>query len=80
MNWNILVARGEESKRDSLSSGERNGNSLNRHMFHIAGSWEKGERKFNSIEVILDKVDDYYTIEGESPVIEKMIHESFHPE
>ena len=29
-NWNILVARGRESKRDSPSSGERRGNSLNR--------------------------------------------------
>ena len=80
MNWNILVARGEESKRDSLSSGERNGNSLNRNMFHIAGSWEKEERRFNSIEVILDKVAESYTIEGESPVIEKVTHESFYPE
>ena len=49
-------------------------------MFHIAGSWEKRERKFNSIEVILDKVAESYTIEGESPVIEKMIHASFYPE
>ena len=29
-NWNILVARGRESKRDSPSSGERRGTSLNR--------------------------------------------------
>ena len=29
VNWNILVTRGKESKSDSLSSGERNGTSLN---------------------------------------------------
>ena len=29
VNWNILVTRGRESKSDSLSSGERNGTSLN---------------------------------------------------
>ena len=29
VNWNILVTRGKESKSDSLSSGERNGISLN---------------------------------------------------
>ena len=29
VNWNISVAGGEESNRDSLSSGERKGNSLN---------------------------------------------------
>ena len=80
MNWNILVARGEESKRDSLSSGERNGNSLNRHILHMTGSWEKKERKFNSIVVILDKVAESYTIEGESPVIERVTHEFFYPE
>jgi len=28
-NWNILVPGGKESKNDSLSSGERMGNSLN---------------------------------------------------
>ena len=44
------------------------------------GSWEKEERMFTSIEVILDKVAESYTIEGESPVIEKMTHESFNPE
>lgn len=38
VNWNILVAEGKESKRDSLSSGERNGNSLNQ-VFNL-GSWE----------------------------------------
>jgi len=30
VNWNISVTRGEENKSDSLSSGERNGKSLNR--------------------------------------------------
>jgi hypothetical protein len=49
-------------------------------LLHVVGSWEKEERKFTSIEVILDKVAESYTIEGESPVIEKMTHESFNPE
>jgi hypothetical protein len=36
-NWNILVPRGKESKNDSLSSGERNGNSLNFSIFFEKG-------------------------------------------
>ena len=36
VNWNILVTRGKESKSDSLSSGERNGTSLN-FIFYIEG-------------------------------------------
>ena len=36
VNWNILVTRGKESKSDSLSSGERNGTSLNSK---IRGLW-----------------------------------------
>jgi hypothetical protein len=46
----------------------------------MTGSWEKGEGNFNTIEVILDKVAESYTIEGESPVIEKVTHVSFYPE
>ena len=46
----------------------------------MTGSWEKKERKFNSIVVILDKVAESYTIEGESPVIERVTHEFFYPE
>ena len=33
VNWNILVTRGKESKSDSLSSGERNGISLNSNFY-----------------------------------------------
>jgi hypothetical protein len=47
---------------------------------HVVGSWEKEEHTFTSIEIILDKVAESYTIEGESPVIKKTIHESFYPE
>ena len=38
VNWNILVTRGKESKSDSRSSGERNGNSLNPiHLYLLGG-------------------------------------------
>ena len=37
VNWNILVTRGKESKSDSLSSGERNGTSLNSNF---RGLWD----------------------------------------
>ena len=39
VNWNILVTRGKESKSDSLSSGERNGTSLN-FIFYYKGLWD----------------------------------------
>ena len=65
MNWNILVAEGKESKRDSLSSGERNGNSLNQ-VFHL-GSWENKKKQSKS----LNEAAETCTIDGESPVVEK---------
>ena len=36
-NWNILVPVGEENNSDSLSSGERTGNSPNQHCYGIVG-------------------------------------------
>ena len=38
VNWNILVTRGKESKSDSLSSGERNGISLNSKLIEGCGT------------------------------------------
>ena len=38
VNWNILVTGGKESKSDSLSSGERNGTSLNPILYR--GLWD----------------------------------------
>ena len=66
MNWNILVAKGRESKRDSLSSGERNGNSLNQYF--ILGSWENMILK---IKKDLNETAESCTKEGKSPVVEK---------
>ena len=66
MNWNILVAKGKESKRDSLSSGERNGNSLNQYF--ILGSWENMIFKINKD---LNETAESCTKEGKSPVVEK---------
>ena len=37
VNWNILVAGGKEREIDSLSSGERNGKSPNRHWVGVVG-------------------------------------------
>ncbi len=66
MNWNILVAEGKESKRDSLSSGERNGNSLNQ-VFDL-GLWENNFKKLSDN---LDEAAETCTIDGESPVVKK---------
>ena len=41
VNWNILVTRGKESKSDSLSSGERNGISLNSILLEGCGTTKK---------------------------------------
>ena len=41
VNWNILVTRGKESKSDSLSSGERNGISLNSTFRGLRESCER---------------------------------------
>ena len=63
-NWNILVAGGRENKSDSLSSGERNGNSLNQSVYWL-GSWD------SDIESVgLDEVFERHTRGGESPVVE----------
>ena len=74
MNWNILVAEGKESKRDSLSSGERNGNSLNQ-VFHL-GSWENKKKHSNR----LNEAAETCTIDGESPVVEKWNWVCVYPE
>ena len=66
MNWNILVAEGKESKRDSRSSGERNGNSLN--QVSNLGLWENKTKK---IIKNLDEAAETCTIDGESPVVKK---------
>ena len=46
----------------------------------MLGLWEEGEREFNAMEVVLDKVAETYTREGESPVIERVTPASFYPE
>ena len=65
MNWNILVAGGEESKRDSPSSGERKGNSLNQFS-----NWGRG--KTNEINN-WDEAAESCTKDGESPVVKNWI-------
>ena len=85
MNWNILVAEGKESKRDSLSSGERKGNSLN--QFFGTGVVGKQANKvipkyfpnfvwgvestlfLKTFNFILDEAAESCTIDGESPVV-----------
>jgi len=48
-NWNILVAGGKESECDSLSSGERNGNSPN----HLLASGVVGPlKKEQSLRIV----------------------------
>ena len=74
MNWNILVAEGKESKRDSLSSGERNGNSLNQ-VFNL-GSWENNKK----LQKSLDEAAETCTIDGESPVVKRLKWISVYPE
>ena len=74
MNWNILVAEGKESKRDSLSSGERNGNSLNQVI--NLGSWEN----IKKIQKNLDEAAETCTIDGESPVVKKFKRIFVYPE
>jgi hypothetical protein len=82
VNWNILVAEGIESKSDSQSSGERNGNSLNPSF--DGGS---GKTVLRSVTLCylcathririrgadqtknLDEAAESCTIDGESPVV-----------
>ena len=64
MNWNILVAGGKESKRDSRSSGERSGNSLNLNFVF------KGRGRTKIKTSLLDEAAESCTIDGESPVVE----------
>lgn len=54
-NWNILVPRGKEIKRDSLSSGERNGRSP----------------RTNLIETFRRMILEKTVIEGDNPVSKK---------
>ena len=42
MNWNISVTSGKENECDSLSSGERNGKSLNLFHVNLYVLWNKG--------------------------------------
>ena len=49
VNWNILVAGGKESKRDSLSSGERKGNSLNQNYLQSSSGVVGRSKKINRI-------------------------------
>ena len=69
MNWNILVAEGKESKSDSLSSGERKGNSLN--QFVKTGVVGKQKKKLVDE---LDEAAESCTIDGESPVVKNSLY------
>ena len=61
-----------ESKSDSLSSGERNGISLNSNILEGCGTMKKNA-------ICQMKQVEYYTIEGESPVIENMYISELYP-
>ncbi len=73
MNWNILVAGGEESKRDSPSSGERKGNSLNQFS-----NWGRGKTN-NEMIFLWDEAAESCTKDGESPVVKKETTHLFIP-
>ena len=63
-NWNILVPGGKENKSDSLSSGDRTGNSPNRCRFGDNGV----EGPVILIRIWNGICLESQTIEGESPV------------
>ena len=63
-NWNILVPGGKENKSDSLSSGDRTGNSPNRRRFGVFGV----EGPVILLLIWNGICLESHTLEGESPV------------
>ena len=67
-NWNILVADGKKSKRDSLSSGERT--EISPNLFYLF-LWKKGAEGISFIfrNFRRNSLIKLCTIDGDSPVI-----------
>ena len=69
VNWNILVTGGKESKSDSQSSGERNGNSLNGRSWRTTRLWDQNKPTMTHTR---NETAETCTIDGESPVVVSM--------